>query len=291
MIKTKKQKITALLFFLPAFLLLAVFYIAPAAVSIFYSFTNKALAGLNADNWTWIGIQNYSDLLRDERFWKSFINTIIFLFGSAIIGQQVLGFTIAYLMRNKSRKFRRVIGSCVLLCWVTPEVVVSFVFFAYLNSNGSLNEILGFLGLGPVPWLFNFAMISIIGANIWRGTAFSMMMFQSGLDNVPNEILEAASIDGANKTQKLFRIIIPSMKGSIVTNTVLITLSTLGLFGLIYALTGGGPGMDTTTIPIYMYNKAFKSYQIGYGTAIATILLIFGISLSIFYVRASKHDL
>ncbi len=291
MIKGNKQKRVALMLFLPATIILSIFYIAPAMFAIVFSFTDKTLVGANAQNWQFVGLDNYLFLFSDERFWKSLVVTILFLFGSAIFGQQILGFTIAYLMQNKGKTVRRIVGSIVLLCWVTPEVVVSFVFYAFLNSNGTLNNFIVSLGLDPVAWLYDFALLSIIGANIWRGTAFSMLMYQSGLDNVSHEIKEAAAIDGASKFQTLFRVIIPCLKGTIVTNTVLITLSTLGLFGLIYALTGGGPSMDTTTIPIYMYNQAFRSYQIGYGTAISVILLIFGICLSVFFVRASRHDL
>lgn len=291
MIKVSKQRKYAIFFFLPIIILLGIFYVAPAVISIFYSFTDKALVGPTVKDWNIIGVDNYIRLFKDERFIKSFINTLIFLFGSAIIGQQTLGFIIANLMRNKSKMLRRIVGACVIVCWVTPEVVVSFVFFAFLNTNGTLNNIIGLIGIEPVPWLYNFSMLSIIGANIWRGTAFSMMMFQSGLDNVPNEILEAASIDGANKRQTLFRVVLPTLKGTIVTNSVLITLSTMGLFGLIYALTGGGPGLATTTVPIFMYNQAFKSYQIGYGTAVAVMLLLFGITLSIAYVKASRHEM
>ena len=134
-------------------------------------------------------------------------------------------------------------------------------------------------------------MLSVIIANIWRGTAFSMLMFQSALDNVDSSIKEAAVIDGAGKVQLLTRITLPLISGAILTNTILITLQTLGLFGLIYALTGGGPGFDTTTLPIYMYNRAFSAYQLGYGTAMAIILLLFGIGLSLSYMKSMKKQL
>ncbi len=218
------------------------------------------------------------------------LNTIVFLFFSALVGQQVLGFALAYMMEKKNAFIRRFVGTAVLLGWVTPEVVVSFIFFAFLNTEGSLNSFLGVFGVGPVAWLYDHAMVAIIFANIWRGTAFSMLIFQSALGNVSDSIKEAARIDGANIFQILFRIIIPLISGSIVTNTILITLQTIGLFGLIYALTGGGPGFDTTTVPIYMYNKAFSAYQLGYGTAMAIVLVIFGMIMSLFYMKSFKRS-
>ena len=111
------------------------------------------------------------------------------------------------------------------------------------------------------------------------------MYKRQALDSVSGDIEEAARVDGANRRQCLFRIIIPCIKDTIATNTMLNTLSTLGLFGLIYAMTGGGPGTSTTTLPIYMYKQAFNSYQLGYGTAISMIILLVGIVCSIAYTK------
>lgn len=280
-----------ILFLLPSFALITLFYAFPVIVSVFYSFTDKALVGSKAIHWSFVGLKNYTFMFNDGRFWTSMLNTVIFLLFSAVIGQQVLGFAIAYLMQNRNRVIRSFAGTAVLLAWVTPEIVVSFVFFAFLNTGGSLNNFLGLFGIKPVAWLFDFAMIALIFANIWRGTAFSMLMFQSALGNVEDSLKEAATIDGASKFQVLLRITLPIIKGSIATNTILITLQTVGMFGLIYTLTGGGPGYKTTTVPIYMYDKAFSAYQIGYGTAMAIVLLFFGMLLSIIYTRSLKHEL
>lgn len=289
MIEKRKIK-TAILFLLPSLLLIFVFFALPVFVTIFYSFTNKTLVGVKAINWDFVGIENYKFMFTDKRFFISLKNTIVFLFFSALVGQQVLGFTLAYMMQKKNALLRRFVGTSVLLGWVTPEVVVSFIFFAFLNTEGSLNSFLGVFNIKPIAWLFDHAMLAIIFANIWRGTAFSMLIFQSALGNVSESVKESARIDGANTRQVLFRIIIPLISGSIVTNTILITLQTIGLFGLIYALTGGGPGYDTTTVPIYMYNKAFSAYQLGYGTAMAIILVLFGMLMSVFYMRSFKRN-
>lgn len=287
----KNQWKKAILFLLPAFVLMFVFYALPVIVSVVYSFTDKSLVGVKSQNWSFVGFKNYMFMFKDGRFHLSLLNTLIFLFFSAILGQQILGFSIAYLMQNAKARIRRFAGIAVLLGWVTPEVVVAFVFFAFLNTDGSFNNFLGLFGLKPVAWLFSYAMPALIFANIWRGTAFSMLMFQSALGNVEDSVIEAAGIDGANKIQTLTTITLPIISGSIVTNTILITLQTIGSFGLIYSLTGGGPGFKTTTVPIYMYSKAFSAYQLGYGTAMAIILLMFGMLLSVFYMRSFKHEL
>ena len=143
----------------------------------------------------------------------------------------------------------------------------------------------------PIAWLVAFPMVSVVIANIWHGTAFSMMQFQAALDDIPAEIEESANLDGANWFQKLIYITIPMIKSTIVTDTILITLKTLAVFGLIYAMTGGGPGTSTTTLSIYMYKQAFGSYQMGYGTAIALVMLVVGIVLSLISVKMTNTSL
>ncbi|KAF9112319.1 hypothetical protein BGX30_007331, partial [Mortierella sp. GBA39] len=202
-------------------------------------------------------------MFHDPTVRVSIWNTLIFLIGSAVIGQQVLGFIIALLMKHKNRLFRRVIGTIVLAGWVTPEIVCALCLYSFFGDEGTLNAILSFVGISDVTWLYTVPMLTIILANIWHGTAFSMLVFQAALDDVPTEIEEAAVVDGASRLQILFRITIPYIKDTILTNMMLVTLQTLGVFGLIYAMTGGGPGTSTTTLPIFMYNQAFVNYQLG----------------------------
>ena len=111
------------------------------------------------------------------------------------------------------------------------------------------------------------------------------MNFQSALDAVPGDIEEAARVDGASRIQTLFRVIMPCIKDTIGTNTMLNTLSTLGVFGLIWAMTGGGPGNKTTTLPIYMYNAGMKNFQLGQGTAVGMLILLVGAVCSIIYSK------
>ena len=174
-------------------------------------------------------------------------------------------------------------------CWLGHARDCRGVLYGSLFSdNGSLNQILGWFGVSPISWLFSFPMVSVIIANIWHGTAFSMMVYQSALDDIPKEVEEAAIIDGSTGFQIIRHITIPMVKGSIVTNMMLVTLQTLGVFTLIYTMTGGGLGTSTQTLPIFMYNQAFVNYQFGYGTAISLVLLFIGIIASLFYIRSMK---
>jgi len=278
------------LFLLPSWLLLFIFFVGPIALTFYFAFTNLALTGSEAQSIKFVGFQNFVTMFEDPNFKISLINTIIFLIFSAVVGQQVLGFILALLMKEKNKSFRRIIGIIVIAGWVTPEIVVAFCWVAFLSDNGTLNTILNALGLESITWLYSFPMVSVIIANIWHGTAFSMLVFQASLDDVPKSIEEAAKIDGATRIQTLLKIVLPMVKGSIVTNMILVTLQTLGVFTLIFAMTGGGPGTSTQTLPIFMYNQAFVNYQLGYGTAISLILLVIGIIASLIYMRSMKAN-
>jgi multiple sugar transport system permease protein len=285
----KRKTNTWLYFLLPSVVIMLVFFIYPILLTFYYSFTNLALTGEAAKELKFIGLDNYIRMFEDPTVRVSIWNTLIFLMGSAVIGQQLVGFIIALLMKHKNKTFRRVLGTIVLAGWVTPEIVCALCLYSFFGDEGTLNIILKFFGIPGVTWLYTVPMLTIILANIWHGTAFSMLVFQAALDDVPNEIEEAAVVDGASKWQILIRIIIPYIKDTITTNMMLVTLQTLGVFGLIYAMTGGGPGTATTTLPIFMYNQAFINYQLGYGTAISLLLLLMGVVLSLFYIRSMKE--
>lgn len=286
---TSRKTYTWLYFLFPSLAVMLVFFIYPILLTFFYSFTNLALTGESAKQLKFVGFDNYVRMFADPTVRISIWNTLVFLIGSAVIGQQVLGFLIAILMKRKNKTFRRVIGTVVLAGWVTPEIVCALCLYSYFGDEGTLNAILSTLGIPTVTWLYTVPMLTIILANVWHGTAFSMLVFQAALDDVPKEIEEAALVDGASRWKILIHIIIPYIKGTITTNAMLVTLQTLGVFGLIYAMTGGGPGTATTTLPIFMYNQAFINYQLGYGTAISLLLLLLGIVLSLFYIRSLKE--
>jgi multiple sugar transport system permease protein len=287
--KSQRRLIT---FFMlaPAVVLISIFFLGPAVVTFYYSLTDMAMAGTKAAHWSFVGLDNYQTLLQDENFWGSLVNTLILLVFSGVIGQQVLGFFIAFYMQKKPAWVRSIVGGSIVLAWVAPEIVAAFLFYALYNTNGGINAFLGIFGLEGAPWLLEWGMLALIVANIWRGTAFSLLMYQSAFDQISDSMLEAAIIDGARRTQVLFKVIIPSMRNAISTNTVLVTLQTLGLFGLIYALTGGGPGYDTTTLPIYLYKTAIVNFQLSYGVATSVMLLLVGIILSLIYMKLFRKE-
>lgn len=275
---------------LPAVLLMAVFLAGPIVYSIYGSLTNTALSGYKAAKPELVGLDNYAALLSSTEFWQSLWLTVVFVFASAVVGQNVLGMALALLMRVAPRWLTRLASSVVVISWVLPEIVAAFALYAFFASDGTLNAIIGFFGLEGPAWLLTFPMFAVIMANIWRGTAFSMMVYSAALNDVPPEITEAALIDGASPRQRLFYVTVPMIKGAISTNLLLTTLQTLAVFTLIWVMTGGGPGTASSTLPVLAYQQAFKFSQIGYGTAIATVTLLVGAVFALVYIRLLKPE-
>ncbi|PCN48392.1 amino acid ABC transporter permease [Curtobacterium sp. 'Ferrero'] len=275
---------------LPAVVLLVIFLLGPVISSFSGSFTNSALTGAGAADQQFVGLKNYVELFQDPDFPKSVVLTIVFLLASAVVGQNVLGLALAFLMRNANKVVRAIVGTFVVAAWVLPEIVASFAAYAFFNDQGTLNEFLKTIGITGPNWLYTYPMLSVILANIWRGTAFSMLVYSAAVQEVPEEIVESAEVDGATGWQRLVYITLPVIRRSISTNLMLTTLQTLSVFTLIFVMTGGGPGTNSSTLPILAYQEAFKFSQLGFGTAIATILLVVGAVFSIIYIKALKPE-
>lgn len=275
---------------LPAIVLLVIFLLGPVISSFYGSFTDASLTGSAAQGASFVGFQNYAELFADPDFPKSVMLTLVFLVASAIIGQNVIGLGLAILMRSGNPFARGMVGTFVVTAWVLPEIVASFAAYAFFNDTGTLNTMLGFLGIEGTNWLYATPMLAVILANIWRGTAFSMLVYSAALQDVPPEITESAEVDGARGWQRLVFITIPMIRRSISTNLMLTTLQTLSVFTLIFVMTGGGPGTDSSTLPVLAYQEAFQFGKLGFGTAIATILLLVGALFSVVYLRALKPE-
>ncbi|MFG1710527.1 carbohydrate ABC transporter permease [Nonomuraea sp. M3C6] len=270
----------------PALVLLALFLAGPILWSLYIAFTNETLTGSASVNSQFVGVANFVKLFGDPNFLNSFLLTFVFVIGSAVIGQNTLGLIIALLQRGRGRVTRSVVNGVVIAAWVVPEVVAAACWFSFLAEEGTLNSLLGI----SQEWLYTAPMVAVILANIWRGTAFSMLVYSAALSEVPADLVEAAAVDGAGPGRRLLHITLPLIRRSIMANLMLITLQTLASFGLIYALTGGGPGTASQTTPLYMYEQAFRYFEIGYGSAIALVMLVVGALFSLIYLRLIKVE-
>jgi multiple sugar transport system permease protein len=272
----------------PAIVLLAVFLAGPILYCLYSAFTDMALTG--ASGAQFVGLDNFKEAFGSVQFRQSLVYTLIFTILSAIIGQNVIGMVLALLMRAGSTWVRAGVSAIVVGAWVMPEVVAGYMWSAFLGDDGSFNKILGVFSLPSQDWLFSVPILAVSLANIWRGTAFSMLVYSAALSEVPKEIEESATMDGAGTVQRLWSVTLPMIRRTITTNLMLITLQTLSVFGLIWTMTRGGPSNKSTTLPIFAYQQAFQLSQLGYGTALALVLLAIGGVFSLVYLRALRLD-
>lgn len=277
----------------PSVVLIVAFVVVPAIYGIYLSFTNTQLTGSAARNPQWVGLRNFEFLLTNDEFLGSLVNTGEFVLFSAIIGQTVLGMAAALLLSRKWMRGKGFFGAAVLLPMAVPEVVASLTWASVLSSqeDGTLNRLLDVFGAGPVAALQSAPMVCIIVVNIWRGIAFAMIMFQAALEDVPDELIEAARLDGAGAWKVFRHVTLPLIRGPVFLYLLLTTITTVGVFGLVYFLTQGGPGGATRLAAIFIYERAFQYSQIGLGSAASVILLVLLMVLGLTYVRLSKLEI
>ncbi|MDT0168920.1 sugar ABC transporter permease [Pseudarthrobacter sp. BRE9] len=275
---------------LPAVVLLLVFLAGPVLWAFHASLTNAGLTGRYARNPGWVGLDNYQRLLQDPVFPLSLALTVLFVAGSAVLGQNVLGLALAVLMRRARPVVSATVGTAVVAAWVLPEIVAAFAAYAFFSRDGTLNQMLGRFGAAETDWLYAVPMAAVILANVWRGTAFSMLVYRAALNGVPAELTEAAQMDGAAAWQRLAFVTLPVIRGSIATNLMLVTLQTLAVFTLIWVMTAGGPANGSTTLPVLAYQEAFKFGDIGYGTAVASVLILVGAVFGAGYLRLLREQ-
>lgn len=272
-------------FVAPALLVIALFLLFPALWTVYLGLTNYRLTGLAAANTTFTGTANYQDALSDPTFWRSLKLTVIFVALSGVLGQTLLGFTLAWSLRRVTGWARTILEGLVLVAWVIPSSVHAFLWIALLDRrDGTLNSLLGTPG---EAWLIKYPMVVIIIFNIWVGTAFSMQLFSSALSAVPPSQLESARMAGASGWQQLRDVVLPNIRGHILTNTLMITLWTFNTFTP-YLLTAGGPDGKTGILSIYIYNTSIPGGQLGLGAALSMIMLVINLGIALMYMRVGR---
>lgn len=276
----------AYLFVLVPIALQLIFFYAPMVQGFYYSFTNWT--GLT-NNYDLIGFQNYQAILSDQRFMKSVSFTVIFTIG-LIVGEVLIGIMVARFLNRKIKGvgfFRTAYFFPAVLSTVTLGLIFKQVFNYGLPQLG---EKLG-IGFLEQNLIANEKTVfwGVLFVALWQGVAMPIVIFLAGLQSIPEEILEAASIDGATSRQKFRHIELPYLLPSLSMVFIMALKSGLTAFDLIFALTGGGPSDKTTTLGLLVYNYAFKSNQYGYANAIAVVLFLVIAVISIIQIRLSKR--
>ncbi|MFF4404466.1 carbohydrate ABC transporter permease [Streptomyces sp. NPDC001404] len=272
----------------PATALLLLFLAGPIAYCAYLAFTDMQLTGQASASF--VGFANFRRAFGDPDFRNAVAMTLIFTVVSSLVGQNSLGFALASLMRRASKPVRTAVGTVVVAAWVLPEIVAAFLLYTFFNRRGTLNALLEWLHLPTQNWLFTLPILAVSFANVWRGTAFSMLVYAAALDGIPQDVTEAAEVDGARGLRRFWHVTLPMIRRSVGTNLMLNTLQTLSVFGLIWAMTRGGPGNRSETLPVFMYDQAFLKALIGYGTAVALLLLLVGAGFSVVYLRLMRDE-
>ena len=277
--------VRALLFVAPALTVIALFLLFPAVWTIYLGLTSYRLTGLAASSTDFVGVGNYLATLRDPAFWSSLRLTVLFVALSGVVGQSVMGFALAWSTRRITGWARTLLESVVLSAWVIPGSVVSFLWIALLDRRGgTLNALLHLPGKA---WLIEHPLAVIIVFNIWCGTAFSMQLFSSALSAVPPSQLESARMAGASGLQQLRDVVLPTIRGHILTNTLMITLWTFNTFTP-YLLTAGGPGHRTEIMSVYIYKTAIPGGQLGRGAALSVLMLVINLVIALACMRVGR---
>jgi len=285
------RRLTGMTMTAPLVVVVLAFLGWPIIWTLALSLTNKAITGPTALHPSFIGLANYRELFSaGSGVVRAILLSLYYLVASAYIGQALFGFVIAYLMQRCPYRVRATVGSIIVVSWLIPEIIAAWMWFTLLSDGGTLQQALHGVGIPYQTWLISHPMISVSLANSWRGVAFSYLLFSAALSDIPADLIEAAEVDGANAWRRLSRIILPMLSATILVDLVLITLGTLNDFTLIFAMTGSGPGTNSTVLSVFMYQQAFASFQLAYGTAIAVVLLVVGAIFAVGYIRILRRQ-
>ncbi|MBU1096281.1 MAG: sugar ABC transporter permease [Bacteroidetes bacterium] len=290
--KSKSNVASLIVFLGPSLFVLCVFFFIPVLAAFVLSFTDFDIYSLgNIRYMRFVGIQNYLDLLNDPLFWIALKNTVYFvLIGGPLSVFVSLG--AAVLLNSKLIKYKGFFRIIYFLPVVTTLVAVSIVWrYIYHPRFGLLNYVLGFVGLDPIDWLGdpNFAMPAIIIMAVWKNFGYNMIIFIAGLNNIPEELYESASLEGANAWQKFRNITIPMLAPTTLFISVITMIGYFQLFAEPYIMTQGGPLNSTLSIVLYMYHEGFRWWNIGYSTTIAFVLFLFILIGTIIQFRLQKE--
>lgn len=274
-----KERNNGIPFILPALVLLSFITLYPAVYVVTLSFQRRLLI---FDLSTFVGLDNYLFLLRDERFWNALKNTLYFTAASVSL-ELILGLGFALLLQ-RTFKLKGLVRAVVMIPWIIPTVVSAKMWeWIYNTDFGILNYLLGLKvnWLGSPFWALNCA----VAMDVWKTTPFVAILLTAGLQIIPGEIVRAAKIDGAGTWQIFKRITLPLLKPVILVVLIFRTLDAFRVFDAVYVLTGGGPANTTETLSIYAYKILFQTLQFGYGSTLSVVVFFCLGCFSLVYIR------
>ena len=290
-VNKKSERKAAYIFIIPAVVLLAAFLLYPALQTVRYAITDYNI--MRPDRINFCGFNNFIELFQDKDFWIAVKNTLHFTV-LVVPFQTVLALALALLISSR-RKGVSIFRAAYFSPQVTSMVVVAILWTVLYNSNpssGLLNALLVKLGMEPCGFLNDpkTAMNSIIFMSAWQGAGYQMMIFLAGLQGIPKDQYEAASIDGAGRVKSFFYVTLPGLK-NVISYVIMITvIQAMKLFTQPYVMTKGGPQNATRTLVYYVYEQGFQKRNFGYACAVAAVFFVIVISLSIGMKKIIKAE-
>ena len=286
------ERVTQLVFVLPAVVYICLFFGYPLVQNIVMSFQNYTTSTFFTGVAPWVGFANYISVFRNSLFSTTLINTGLFTVGS-ILGQFVIGMALALFFKRRF-PLSGLLRSLLLLPWLLPLIASSAIWKWILDQDsGVLNQTLLFLHIVPasVPWLDspNVALVSVIMVNIWLGIPFNATILYGGLQGIPEDLYEAASLDGATGWKAFRYITWPNLRPVVSVVLVLGVVYTLKVLDIILGLTGGGPANATQTLATNSYQQSFVLFSFGTGAAISNILVVISLIFTFVYLRLNRR--
>lgn len=286
--KITRQQKAFFLFIAPAVILFSTFFIIPLFLSVGFSFTNY-------DGWKtmeFVGLKNYITLFKDKDFYSSLWRTLIYT-GFSLPFKVIIPLVLAVLLTNKTAGLKGLSRTLIYIpVLLSPLVVGLTINWFFSQEYGVINYCIMVLGGQPLDWALNpkLAMFVVSFASNWASTGFFLIIFIGGINNISEELLEAANIDGANANQRFFRVVLPSLSPTTFLVVLLSTINLLKEFALVQGITLGGPGSSTTFIIQYIINKGFNQFEYGYASAISVIAIIIFGSITFVQFKISEGD-
>ena len=287
------EKLAPYLFILPSVLFLGAILGFPILYSIVISFQKYNLETLISKQAQFVGLQNYIAILRNPGFSMALTHSLIFTFFS-ILFQFTIGLGLAILL-SKAFPLNNVMRGILLSGWQIPSVVTGTIFLWLFNLDyGLVNFLLTSTRIvnQPIAWFFqsSTAMVAVIIANIWLGIPFNVILLSAGIAGLPEDVYEAATVDGANGWQKLVYLTVPLLKSTIGAVLMLGFIYTLRVFDLIWIMTKGGPGTATEVLPTLAYRLSFINFNFGQSAAISVFILVILLGAAVLYLKFTLSE-
>ncbi|MFT9846406.1 carbohydrate ABC transporter permease [Aneurinibacillus sp. REN35] len=274
-----QRTLSNLMFLFPVSIVIFTFLLLPMLQTLYYSFTDWQGIG----EYRFIGLENYTQVFQDETYLDALWRTL-FIGTSAALLANVFGLGLA-LVLNQALKTKNILRALFYIPNVVPVVVAAFVWQFMLSGNGLINSLFSI----KIPWLDSpqYVVFSIIGISVWQMIGPIMIVYLAALQGVPDELKEAAMVDGASAVRRFFTVTVPMIAPGITVNVLIGLANGIRLFDLPYALTGGGPANASETLAIRIYKYAFESANLTFGMAASVVMTVVVLILTYFFVGLS----